>query len=173
MTHASYRELYLWGDRRDSRLDESALQFLEEQFGTQREQQRSIAESLKADESVVLAASKLPAEQLQGLRQRVGEANVLLGDFDRAQHGQGKFYADLLNLRHRRVPFPPDAVVTPQSHEQVQSVVDFCHQQRVPIIPYGGGTSVTRGLEATHGGVSIDLGRRLNQDRAERTHQTG
>src|SRR6516164_7779854 len=52
---------------------------------------------------------------------------------------------------------PPDAVVFPQSTEDVQDVVRICAAHRVPIIPFGTGTSLEGHINAPQGGVSIDL----------------
>ena len=52
---------------------------------------------------------------------------------------------------------PPDAVIFPQSTEDVQRIVQICSGYRVPIIPYGAGTSFEGHVNAPFGGVSIDL----------------
>ena len=52
---------------------------------------------------------------------------------------------------------PPDAVVFPQSAEDVQDIVRLCAKQKVPVIPYGTGTSLEGQLNAPAGGVSIDF----------------
>jgi D-lactate dehydrogenase (cytochrome) len=52
---------------------------------------------------------------------------------------------------------PPDAVVFPQSTEEVQDIVRICAAQRVPVIPFGTGTSLEGHVNAPHGGVSIDV----------------
>jgi D-lactate dehydrogenase (cytochrome) len=52
---------------------------------------------------------------------------------------------------------PPDAVVYPQSTEDVQQVVRICSANRVPIIPFGVGTSLEGHVNAPRGGVSIDF----------------
>src|ERR1700710_1397731 len=57
---------------------------------------------------------------------------------------------------------PPDAVVFPQSTEDVQEIVGVCAGHRVPIIPFGAGTSLEGHVNAPQGGVSIDL-RDMNQ----------
>src|SRR5215204_1349986 len=57
---------------------------------------------------------------------------------------------------------PPDAVVFPQSTEDVQEIVRICAAHRVPIIPFGTGTSLEGHVNAPHGGVSIDV-RDMNQ----------
>jgi D-lactate dehydrogenase (cytochrome) len=52
---------------------------------------------------------------------------------------------------------PPDAVVYPQSTEEVQQIVRICAANRVPIIPFGVGTSLEGHVNAPRGGVSIDF----------------
>src|SRR6187431_2511314 len=52
---------------------------------------------------------------------------------------------------------PPDAVVFPQSTKDVQEIVRLCAAHRVPIIPFGTGTSLEGHVNAPFGGVSIDV----------------
>jgi D-lactate dehydrogenase (cytochrome) len=52
---------------------------------------------------------------------------------------------------------PPDAVVFAQSVEDVQAVVRLCAEHRVPVIPFGTGSSLEGHVNAPLGGVSIDL----------------
>jgi D-lactate dehydrogenase (cytochrome) len=52
---------------------------------------------------------------------------------------------------------PPDAVVFPQSTEDVQQIVRICARRNVPVIPFGTGTSYEGSVNAPFGGVSIDL----------------
>jgi len=52
---------------------------------------------------------------------------------------------------------PPDAVVYPQSTEEVQQIVRICSANRVPVIPFGVGTSLEGHVNAPRGGVSIDF----------------
>src|SRR6266568_1374353 len=52
---------------------------------------------------------------------------------------------------------PPDAVVFPQSADEVQEIVRICAAHRVPVIPFGTGTSLEGHVNAPHGGVSIDV----------------
>lgn len=54
---------------------------------------------------------------------------------------------------------PPEAVVFAESNEDVADTVRLCRAHRVPIIPYGVGTSVEGQLLAVRGGVSLDLSR--------------
>jgi D-lactate dehydrogenase (cytochrome) len=52
---------------------------------------------------------------------------------------------------------PPDAVVFPQSTGDIQDIVRVCAQHRVPVIPFGTGTSLEGHVNAPQGGVSIDV----------------
>jgi D-lactate dehydrogenase (cytochrome) len=52
---------------------------------------------------------------------------------------------------------PPDAVVFPQDAAEVQDIVRLCAQARVPVIPFGTGSSLEGHVNAPYGGVSIDF----------------
>src|SRR5437867_822101 len=52
---------------------------------------------------------------------------------------------------------PPDAVVFPQDTADVQEIVRICAAHRVPMIPFGTGTSLEGHVNAPLGGVSIDF----------------
>src|SRR5438874_3839216 len=52
---------------------------------------------------------------------------------------------------------PPAAVVFPQASGEVQDVVRICAERRVPVIPFGTGTSLEGHINAPYGGVSIDF----------------
>src|SRR5437764_2508760 len=52
---------------------------------------------------------------------------------------------------------PPAAVVVPQATDDVQDIVRICAERRVPVIPFGTGTSLEGHVNAPYGGVSIDF----------------
>src|SRR4030088_472648 len=89
----------------------------------------------------------------------VAELKTLLGErvstshAVREHHGKDESY------------FPyalPDEVVYPKTTEEVRDVVNICRRHRVPMIPYGVGTSLEGHILAIEGGVTIDLSQ-MNQ----------
>lgn len=54
-------------------------------------------------------------------------------------------------------PMLPDGVVFALTTEDVAWVAQHCHQHKVPLIPYGVGSSLEGHLLAIHGGISLDL----------------
>ena len=71
----------------------------------------------------------------------------------RKEHGAGFSYHE---------PMPPDFVVFPKSSAEIAAVVDICARHKVPVIPFGAGTSVEGHILALQGGICIDL-REMNQ----------
>lgn len=51
---------------------------------------------------------------------------------------------------------PPDAVVYPQTVDEVVAIVKLCAVHKVPMVPYGAGTSLEGHVNATLGGVCVD-----------------
>jgi alkyldihydroxyacetonephosphate synthase len=83
-------------------------------------------------------------------------------DHARASHALGKSYADVVSGFRGRFEHPPDFVARPRDEAELEAVLEWCSQQRVAAIPYGGGTSVVGGVTPKVGGaydgaVSIDL----------------
>ncbi|KAJ9503581.1 D-lactate ferricytochrome c oxidoreductase [Exophiala xenobiotica] len=56
----------------------------------------------------------------------------------------------------------PCLIVYPRSTEDVSNIVKVCHRRRIPIIGFGGGTSLEGTLAAIHGEVCVDF-RRMNK----------
>jgi D-lactate dehydrogenase (cytochrome) len=54
---------------------------------------------------------------------------------------------------------PPDAVIFPETTDEVATIVHVCATHRVPIIPFGVGSSFEGHVNAPFGGVSIDTSR--------------
>ena len=56
-------------------------------------------------------------------------------------------------------PVLPDAVAFIETTEEAARLLALCHQNNVPITPYGGGTSLEGHVTPVRGGISLDLSR--------------
>lgn len=59
-------------------------------------------------------------------------------------------------------PHAPDAVAFARTTAEVSEIARICSRHRLPIIPFGAGTSVEGGVLALRGGLAVDL-RGMNQ----------
>ncbi len=68
-----------------------------------------------------------------------------------------------MRLRNKIVENVPDVVAYPDTKEQVEQIVAYCQQEKIPVYVYGGGSSVTRGVECMKGGISLDMRLRFDK----------
>ncbi len=164
-TAVPFREIFKWGDpAHEEILPEHAIEFLRKNFPADILRLAPAEKFLAGYEPVKIARkSALSSASLESLRKLVGATNVTVDDTDRARHSAGKFFTELLDLRLGRVPNPPDAVVYPRNEKDVIQVIQFCQSKQIPIIPFGAGSSVTRGLAAPKGGIALDLTRQMHR----------
>ncbi|HSX91621.1 MAG TPA: FAD-linked oxidase C-terminal domain-containing protein [Hydrogenophaga sp.] len=97
-----------------------------------------------------VAQREVPADFLAALQQRFG-AQCSTALAVREQHGRDE-------SAFVTVP-PPAAVVFAESTRDVADAVALCAQHKVPVIPFGVGSSLEGHLLAVQGGISIDVGR--------------
>lgn len=81
------------------------------------------------------------------LKQRFGE-KLQTGEAIREQHAHTTTY-----IRNQA----PDAVVYPQNTAEVSEIVKICAEHKVPVIPFGTGTSLEGHINAPAGGISVDV----------------
>lgn len=84
-------------------------------------------------------------------------------DYDRLAVMYGQTCYDLLRLREHKYDSLPDLVVYPSEAEQIKKTVEYCSKNGIPLYVYGGGSSVTRGVEPIKGGVSLDMRKKYNK----------
>lgn len=94
-------------------------------------------------------APPLPADLLAALHTGFG-ARCSTAPAVCEQHGRDESVFD--------VP-PPQAVVFAESEGEVAQVVALCSRHRVPVIPFGAGSSLEGHLLAVRGGISLDVSR--------------
>ena len=81
---------------------------------------------------------------------------------DRLVHARGQGFPDLVRMRVGTVGRVPDAIVYPASDTETEAVLHACVRAGALVVPWGGGTSVTGGVNVPPGDgpvVSLDLTR--------------
>ncbi|HWC85888.1 MAG TPA: FAD-binding oxidoreductase [Solirubrobacteraceae bacterium] len=148
-----------WGDPADAiELPEGARELLHQALGV-----AGASHRVARIGEVRLATGELAPGARGRLEEAVGADHVREDTEARVRHTRGKSTPDLLRLRAGEADDAPDAVLVPGSHEEVLAVLRLCSEERIAVIPFGGGTSVVGGLAPERAGfdgvVALDLGR--------------
>jgi alkyldihydroxyacetonephosphate synthase len=116
---------------------------------------------VQVEDPVPLEAVRLPAPLLAP---PPALAEICADDVHaRASHAWGKSYMDVVRGFRGSFEHPPDFVVYPRDEHEVERVLEWCSDERVAAIPYGGGTSVVGGVRpevgsSHNGAITLDLG---------------
>lgn len=160
--NTTYREILKWGDKREQVVDEPTLELIKEKFNLTNKDLEQKYE-LGNTEVTLEKDCLLESSTLNQLAAIVGDDNITTDNYSRASHAYGKCYTDLLHLRHGNVPTPPDAVIYPRNTNEIIKIVALCNNNNIAITPFGGSSSVTRGVETPKAGISLDMTKHLNQ----------
>ena len=98
---------------------------------------------------IIVNADDLEEDILEELRGIVGD-RISTSTAVREHHGKGEGFPGMC---------PPAVVVFPLSTEEVSEIVKVCAREKLPIVPFGTGTSLEGHVVALRGGVCIDLSR--------------
>ncbi len=160
----SYRSIFKWGGPDQIKPPKETLyKMIKETFGLTDADFDHYTEDLGLDEVQFDAPIALSEAQLDALRAIVGPEYLRTDDYARLSVAYGKTMYDILRLRGKIVENIPDAVLYPDTKEQIEQIVAYCQQEKIPVYVYGGGSSVTRGVECMKGGVSLDMRLRFNK----------
>ncbi|PKS05646.1 hypothetical protein jhhlp_008165 [Lomentospora prolificans] len=100
---------------------------------------------LYADESATLKG-------LDEIRRELGEGAVSTDPDDVEEHGYSEWSTSNTAAR-------PKAIVRPSSTEEVSAIARICSKYKIPMVPFGAGSSVEGNFSSPHSGICIDLSR--------------
>lgn len=161
----SYRSIFRWGDPEYVKYPkESLFKLMKEKFNmTDEDFQHYDGDIGMAEVELPQMPSNIPQKHLEALKEIVGENFVTTEDYPRLAVAYGKTGYDALRLRAGRIDSIPDVVVYPGTTEEVERIVAYVTEHGIPLYVYGGGSSVTRGVEPVKGGISLDMRKRFNK----------
>ncbi|KAL6559099.1 hypothetical protein OROHE_006468 [Orobanche hederae] len=93
---------------------------------------------------------KVPQELIEKLKVICKQENMSVDNEERYFHGKPQ------HSFHRAVNIP-DIIVYPMCEEEVSKIVASCNEHKVPVVPYGGATSIEGHTLSPSGGVCIDM----------------
>jgi alkyldihydroxyacetonephosphate synthase len=102
---------------------------------------------------IALPPSQLPDAARQKLIALLGEQGIRRSDFERARHAAGRGLCDLLRLRSGDLSTAPDAVLYPRTEADVGTLLKFCAETDIAVIPFGGGAGDIPSLRGSHRAV--------------------
>jgi len=92
----------------------------------------------------------MPAEQvIAAARAFLGE-RITTNAALREQHSHGE---------DTQTPVMPDAVAFIETTEEASRLLALCHAERVPVVPFGAGTSLEGHVTPVRGGITVDMSR--------------
>ncbi len=105
----------------------------------------------------------LTENQVETFTKIVGEENIASDDYSRITYSYGKTVEEALELRGNRARNVSDLIVHPRDKKEVQAIVQYCHQEKIPVYVFGGGSSVTLGLRPVKGGITLVMNTHMNR----------
>jgi alkyldihydroxyacetonephosphate synthase len=160
----SYRSVFKWGVPEQMKAPrEDMLRDMLARFGMSDEFLHAYQQPLGLEDVKFDIPIQLAPEHIAAIGAIVGEQFVRTDDYARFSVAYGKTMYDILRARNKIVENVPDIVVYPDTREQIEQIVAYVTKYKIPLYVYGGGSSVTRGVECVKGGVSLDMRLRFNK----------
>ncbi len=160
----SYRSIFKWGDPSFRKVPrENLYKMMKEIFQMTDEDFKQYDGDLGLDEVKFDIPIQLEKRHIAYLESVIGKEFVKTDDYSRLSVAYGKTMYDLLRLRKKIIENIPDVVVYPDKKEEIEKIVAYATEHKIPVYVYGGGSSVTRGVECMKGGISFDMRLRYNK----------
>ncbi|MDY6789680.1 MAG: FAD-binding oxidoreductase [Thermodesulfobacteriota bacterium] len=106
---------------------------------------------------------KLSGQHINRFAAFVGKENVSSNDYSRVKYGSGKTAEEAMRLRSGITEDVADLVLHPRRKEDVQKIMTYSHQHKIPVHVYGGGSSVNFGFKPVKGGVMLVMNTHMNR----------
>lgn len=161
----SYRSIFRWGDPDFFKVPKEALYKMMKQVFKMDDKDCDHYTCDTGFDKVDLGpeyAPKMDQKHVDFFKSVYGD-DVSQTDYDRLAVAYGQTAYDLLRMREKRFDSLPDIVLFPSEASQIEKTVDYCAKNGIPLYVYGGGSSVTRGVEPIKGGVSLDMRKKYNK----------
>ena len=160
----SFRSIFKWGDPHAYKHPNAKLyRLLKERFTLDDRYFRKPQNDGNQPVQFDIPPKTVSRDNAAAIARMVGEENVSAQNYDRLKYATGKTLEEALRLRQGEVQAVSDLVVHPRHIEDVRQLVAYCNRERIPIVVYGGGSSVTFGLRPSKGGIALVMSTHMNR----------
>lgn len=159
----SYRSIFKWGEWDEFKHPNEKLYELMKKTFNMTDNDFIEPKNLGLDDVKYDGEIKLTKENINKFKTIVGEDNVNEDVYTRLSVSYGKTMVDSIRMRHKKVENIPDIVIYPRDKKDIINIVRYCNDEKIPIYVFGGGSTVTRGMEAVKQGITLDMRKHLNK----------
>jgi len=159
----TFRSIFKWGSPEGFKHPNQRLyEALKEKFGMGDEDFQK--KTFEGNETVTCDTPvRLKPEQINRFKEIVGEDNISSSDYDRLRYSTGKTMEETMKLRQGIPCEVNDLVAHPRNKDDVKKIVSYCNTEKIPVTVYGGGSSVTMGLQCVKGGITMAMNTHMNR----------
>lgn len=159
----SFRSIFKYGDPEGFKHpNQRLLEELKSTFGLTDD--NFIKKETTGDEPVNLnIPSRISEKQIRVFESISGNENVSVNEYARLKYSTGQTLKEHMRLRRQMVGKICDLVIHPRNKKEVEKIVSYCNEEEIPVLVYGGGSSVNFGLYPEKGGVTLVLSTHINK----------
>ena len=160
----SYRSIFRWGDQNYFKWPKERLyKLIKKTFHMTDEDFKAYDGNVGLEKVDFDIPIHMEEKHILWFRKLLGDDFVRSDAYARLSVAYGKTMYDVLRIRQKKIENLPDVVLYPDTKEQIEAIVSYCAVEKIPVYVYGGGSSVTRGVECMKNGVSLDMRLRFNK----------
>jgi alkyldihydroxyacetonephosphate synthase len=159
----TYRSLFKWGDPGGFKHPNAGMVALMKEVFQLSDQDLTLPQNTGFEVFDQNLPSNIDDTHFNAFESIVGKENICTDTYARTQVSYGGGMIDALRLREHIVENLPDLVIAPRTADEIQQILAYCVQNQIPIHIFGAGSTVTRGVEAIKGGISLDMSKHMNK----------
>ena len=151
----SYRSIFKWGDPNGFKHPNKRL------YSYIKDELELTDDNFKkpinvGNEGVVCDSPvQISDNQFKEIEKIVGSENLTTDGYSRVKYSSGMTIEEITKLREKHSGPLADIIVHPRSKQDIQKIVAFCNEEKLPIYVYGGGSSVNFGHMPVKGGITL------------------
>jgi alkyldihydroxyacetonephosphate synthase len=101
----------------------------------------------------------LPREFVKKVRRIVGDEHLSQSESDLISYSLDYWLYGIFLSQQGRLPSLPSAIISPKTSGEIQKIIKYANQYKIPVTPFGGGSGVLGGAIPLNGSIVLNLQR--------------